>query len=319
MDTNPKVSVLIPLYNAELFIARTIESVVKQNYSNYEIIIIDDFSTDSSYQIVQQIALSNSLIKLYTNKIKGGNNARNYAFSLSSGDYIEWLDADDIILPGKFHNQVKVLESNKNIDVVYSDWIIENYSGTNLLSGEVKKCIHHNDYLYQLLDDNWQPCHSYLMRRSLAKKLDSNYNGWDPTILVGQDREYFTMATIIGKSFVYVPGTYSVYQRQIRNSVSNLAFNKMILVDHHTEMILLRFILKNEIISASRKIKYKKIIHAHIINGFYHNHKLRIHHAFSPFNIIYGRLQGRIKVLYPLIWLQLHLHYSYQKLFRKNY
>lgn len=92
------VSIIIPCFNASRWIAETIESCLQQTYSNIEIIVIDDGSTDNSLLI----------IKNYENQItyqsiphNGGNYARNLGLKLSSGEYIQFLDADDYILPKK--------------------------------------------------------------------------------------------------------------------------------------------------------------------------------------------------------------------------
>ena len=85
MNMLPLVSVLIPLYNAQQYIADTIIKIKRQTYPNIEVIIVDDHSTDESLKVAQQYA--SEQIHVYVNPLKGGNSARNYAFLQSKGEW----------------------------------------------------------------------------------------------------------------------------------------------------------------------------------------------------------------------------------------
>ena len=89
----PLVSILIPLFNAENYIEDTIAKALKQTYPNIELIIVDDHSTDNSFQLAQKYNSKN--VRIYKNPKKGGNSARNYAFEKCNGEYIKFMDADD--------------------------------------------------------------------------------------------------------------------------------------------------------------------------------------------------------------------------------
>ena len=102
--TNPLVSVIIPVYNAEKYIAEAITSVINQTWPNIEIIIIDDGSTDRSLEIAK--AFSGEKIKVYTQPNQGATVARNYGLKESRGDYIQFLDADDLLSSDKIEGQV---------------------------------------------------------------------------------------------------------------------------------------------------------------------------------------------------------------------
>lgn len=93
----PLVSIITPLYNSEKYIAETIESVLAQTYSNWEMIIVDDCSKDNSTKIVEEYQKKDRRIKLYRNEInKGVSYTRNRAIDLSQGKYIAFLDSDDL-------------------------------------------------------------------------------------------------------------------------------------------------------------------------------------------------------------------------------
>jgi glycosyltransferase involved in cell wall biosynthesis len=106
---SPLVSVVIPVFNAERFLAKTLSSVQKQTYNNIEIIIVNDGSSDSSLEIAARYALSDPRIRVDSQKNKGVASARNFGLRCSSGEYIAFLDADDLWHPTKIERQMRVL------------------------------------------------------------------------------------------------------------------------------------------------------------------------------------------------------------------
>ena len=114
-----KVSVIIPCYNHGQFIEEAINSVVNQTYENIEIICIDDGSSDNSIEIIQNILTNTSNIKLIKQENQGVIKARNAAISVSSGDYILPLDADDKIAPTYIEKAVDILDKFPEIGIVY--------------------------------------------------------------------------------------------------------------------------------------------------------------------------------------------------------
>ena len=106
------VSIIMPAYNSERFIKESIDSVILQSYSFWELIVINDNSTDNTEEIVNEYCNLDSRIKLYRNdSINGAANARNVALHLSKGKYIAFLDSDDIWLERKLELQVNILDS----------------------------------------------------------------------------------------------------------------------------------------------------------------------------------------------------------------
>lgn len=115
----PLVSVIIPVYNAEDYLAEAIESILGQTYKNTEIIIIDDKSTDNSAQIVSRFAQKDERIKFVKNKTNLGiGDNRSKGIDLAKGEYICWQDADDISLPDRIEKQVEILQTNPKVGVV---------------------------------------------------------------------------------------------------------------------------------------------------------------------------------------------------------
>jgi glycosyltransferase involved in cell wall biosynthesis len=105
----PLVSILIPAYNAETWIADTLRSAIAQTWPRKEIIVIDDGSTDQTLSVARKFESDGVLIM--TQKNQGAASARNKAFAASRGDYIQWLDADDLLAPDKVARQMELLDS----------------------------------------------------------------------------------------------------------------------------------------------------------------------------------------------------------------
>ena len=107
--SNPIVSVIIPCYNADNWIAEAIDSCLQQTYAPLEIIIIDDGSTDDSVRIIRHYAAQfPEIISYETGTNRGGCAARNRGLALSKGEYVLFLDADDFLEPETFAGQVEI-------------------------------------------------------------------------------------------------------------------------------------------------------------------------------------------------------------------
>lgn len=113
-----KISLVMPVKNGMKYIIESIDSVLEQNYQNLEIIIINDGSDDGDYTKFEK---TDSRIRVVSTKGHGVSAARNLGFKLSSGEYICFLDADDVLAPGKLLCQSRFLDLNNDFDVVYGD------------------------------------------------------------------------------------------------------------------------------------------------------------------------------------------------------
>src|SRR5258708_5132388 len=103
----PLVSILTPAYNAERWIASTIQSAIGQTWTRKEIIIVDDGSTDRTAELARQFASKE--VKVVSTPNQGAAAARNHALQLSQGDFVQWLDADDLLSPDKIERQLGAL------------------------------------------------------------------------------------------------------------------------------------------------------------------------------------------------------------------
>jgi glycosyltransferase involved in cell wall biosynthesis len=129
----PLVSVVIPLFNKEKWIEKTLLSVLNQSFTNWEVIIVDDGSTDKSVEVVENFIINNpgnwTLLK---NKNSGQCRTRNSGIAKANGEFIAFLDADDIWSKNKLLDQVKILKANNEVSLVISPYIIFSDSNKDL-------------------------------------------------------------------------------------------------------------------------------------------------------------------------------------------
>lgn len=115
----PLISVVMPAFNAERFVAQSIESILNQNFHDFEFILIDDHSLDKTFEILKKYEALDSRIKVFSNpKNLGIAGNRNYGLSLASGKYLAWQDADDISRPERLSLQYAFLEANPQVGIV---------------------------------------------------------------------------------------------------------------------------------------------------------------------------------------------------------
>jgi glycosyltransferase involved in cell wall biosynthesis len=200
------VSIVIPCYNAGRWLREAIDSCLTQTYSNLEVIVVDDGSTDDSLSIARTYG---SDIVVTTGPNRGESGARNKGFSLSHGDYIQFLDADDYLLPEKIERQVEYLETEGG-DVVYGDWQIRFHlpDGSTRL-GEIWTPGRYDDPVLAVLNGwNLIPL-GMLHRREIVERV----GGWDESLHITEDTAFLFSEIMTGADLRYQPGCFSVYRR----------------------------------------------------------------------------------------------------------
>lgn len=115
------ISVIIPSYNSQQYIAQTLDSVLAQTYRDWECIVVDDGSTDSSAEIVKKYCERDERIR-YVGQVNGGpSRARNHGLSLAGGEYVQFLDSDDVILPERFEIMLAEYDRVDSQTILYSN------------------------------------------------------------------------------------------------------------------------------------------------------------------------------------------------------
>lgn len=133
----PQVSVVMPAYNGERFIAAAIESVLQQTYPDWELLIVNDGSTDRTLAVIAPYLESQSdRIRLINQSNQGVAAARNQGLAQATGQWVAFLDQDDVLLPNKFTLQVQCFEQNPELSMVHSGWRLVNADGKPLADVE---------------------------------------------------------------------------------------------------------------------------------------------------------------------------------------
>lgn len=128
---NPKVSVIIPLYNKENYILDCLRSLESQDFSNWECLIVDDGSVDASIKIVESfIAGSEKSWRILTKSNGGASSARNVGIRAAEGEFIALLDADDVWLPTKLSKQLSFFEKNQDVHLLLTNYVIFSQNGS---------------------------------------------------------------------------------------------------------------------------------------------------------------------------------------------
>ncbi len=127
----PFVTVIMPAYNSENTIDEAIESVLRQSFKNFELIIVNDYSTDQTLNLIEKWASKDKRIKYYNNiKNSGVSYSRNFAISKALGEWIAFLDSDDIWKSNKLEKQIKVSVENPEAVLIYTSSSFIKHDGT---------------------------------------------------------------------------------------------------------------------------------------------------------------------------------------------
>lgn len=121
MENNKRmISIVMPVYNSEKYISQAIDSVCNQSYGNWELLIVNDGSTDQTPKIINDYAKKDSRIKVFHRKNEGVSMARNFALGQICGDYVTFIDSDDVYHLERLERMMQVFEQNPNCDIVFS-------------------------------------------------------------------------------------------------------------------------------------------------------------------------------------------------------
>lgn len=205
MSPGPLVSVIIPCYNYGRFLADALESILAQTYPHWECIVMDDGSTDNTGDIAKQYAQKDSRIKYIYQNNSGVSGARNRALEEANGEYVQLLDADDMLEASKLELQVAFFAGHPDVDLIYSSIIFFKEADRNtrsqpkLLLGKKPVSGSGESLLTHLLDDN-----IFLPGCTLAwKRLYDDVGLFKKGIEGIEDWDYFYRAASLQKVFYH--------------------------------------------------------------------------------------------------------------------
>jgi glycosyltransferase involved in cell wall biosynthesis len=214
---HPLVSIIIPCFNGERYLAQTLESVLWQTSTRWECILVDDGSTDGSKKIFEKYQTSDARFRYLYQTNSGAAAARNNGIRTAQGTYVQLLDADDILMPQKLEISVAQFRKGPAIDVVYTDYVIyDRYRGFwHSISGKIPE----DDVFRALLFENnitfAALLHAFLFKREIISRhmFNTELNCY------GEDVECWIRMAADGVSFSYVDSKMIIY-RMSENSLS---------------------------------------------------------------------------------------------------
>jgi glycosyltransferase involved in cell wall biosynthesis len=200
MKNQPLVSIITPCFNSELYIAETLESVISQDYQNWECIVVDDGSTDNSASIVKEIIAKEARIKYIHQQNSGASTARNKGILKSQGKYILPLDSDDLIHSTYLSKAVEIFEASPTTKIVYCDV---------KLFGDKNKDLIHKDYSFENLI-----IQNMLIVSSMYRREDYNKTaGYDPKMFSSEDWEFWISLLKDGGEVYKIPEQLLYYRK----------------------------------------------------------------------------------------------------------
>ncbi|GAA4084412.1 glycosyltransferase family 2 protein [Mucilaginibacter panaciglaebae] len=215
----PLVSVIIPTYNSEKYLAEAITSALSQSYHNIEVIVVDDGSTDNSLTIAK--SFESKKVKVFSQQNKGAGCARNKGLSQATGNYIQYLDSDDRLSPDKIAMQLAVLEKNEGKIAVCSTIHFNGDSLTpaNIPSPYEDSFLYDDDDPVHFLTDllggyrehgSMIAIHAWLIPKEIIDKAGP----WNEELTIDDDGEYFCRIILGSKGILKTPGIsyYRKYQ-----------------------------------------------------------------------------------------------------------
>ena len=219
------VSIIIPTYNRGNLISETLDSILNQTYQNWECIIVDDRSTDNTKNVIKSYCLRDNRFRFYErpkNRQKGACACRNYGFELSRGEFLQWLDSDDLISLNKIEVQVKVLKNKKSNDIVYSKWSY--FSDRSNLNSDVKNPSFYKNYkdgfsLMQSMGyfETFIASHCFLINRKIIDKVGL----WNEQLSINQDGDFFNRILLICNKVYFSENVIAYYRKNVNTSISS--------------------------------------------------------------------------------------------------
>lgn len=203
--SEPLVSIIIPAYNAAAYLPDSLRCVLGQTHPHVEAIVVDDGSTDGTAALLAEWAGRELRVRAVHQANQGLPSARNSGLRVARGEYIAFLDADDVIDPEKVARQLEHLQAHPDLDLVYSDYQMADERLRPLESRTigVKRQPLRDVYAYT----NLFPVMAALLRRSLVERVGD----FDPALRACEDWDYWVRCAAVGR-FGYLPGVTSTYR-----------------------------------------------------------------------------------------------------------
>ena len=214
----PRVSVIIPTYNCARLLGNCLDSVLKQTYSDFEIIVVDDGSIDGTQEVVANYG---KMIRYLYQSNQGVAAARNFGLSVATGEFIAYLDADDMWYPFKLEKQIVILESDKRVGLIHSDIDVINENGQVIHRGFNRKTGRKVPQGY-CLSQLFQECHIQTLTVLIRREYVSRVGNFDERLNGTEDYLQWVLVAMEGACLGYVDEPLAMY-RWTDGSISSVS------------------------------------------------------------------------------------------------
>ncbi|AFZ07274.1 glycosyl transferase family 2 [Oscillatoria nigro-viridis PCC 7112] len=238
----PKVSVIIPVYNGDRYIVQAVESALSQTFTNLEIIVVDDGSTDRTQQVLQPYF---DRIRYIYQENQGVGVARNSACQLAQGEFLAFLDADDYFLPSKLEKQVACFDADPTLDMVQTGWVIVDETGREISAVKPWQQASQLDLESFILYKCVRPS-AMIMRRKWWEKL----GGFDSQFPLAEDLDFTLRLALKGCKAVWLEETLTCYRQHNSNLMSS-GFRLM----KNIEIVMKQFFARPDLPQSIRQLK----------------------------------------------------------------
>lgn len=209
MISAPLTSIIIPALNAAPWIGETITSCLNQTWTNLEIIVVDNGSTDGTLEVAR--SFKSKAVRIYECGIRNASAARNLGTARSSGDYIQYLDADDILSPSKIADQIERLEQGEPGSIASGPWA--RFEKLPLKGEMVPEAVWRDLSPQEFLILSWcgggmMPNFGWLTPRRIIESAGP----WDESLTLDDDGEFFTRVVLQSSAILFCPNAMGYYR-----------------------------------------------------------------------------------------------------------
>ena len=248
LSRKPKVSIIIPTFNERQYVVSAIESILNQTYYDYEIIVIDDGSTDSTDKA---LAPYKSKIRYFQQDNQGVAVSRNQGIAMAQGDLIAFLDADDLFLPHKLAMQVDYFDRDPDLGMTISGWRVVDAQGKEISDVEPWKYAPQLNLATAVLYKPARPSATIIRRKWCAKA-----NGFDASLSSGEDLDLLLRLMLLDCPTKWMPEVLVCY----RQHGGSLMSQGMTLIEN-TATVMERFFARADLPAAIRQLEAKEKYH----------------------------------------------------------
>jgi glycosyltransferase involved in cell wall biosynthesis len=280
----PRVSICIPVFNASPFIKETLDSLIKQSWKNIEIIAVDDSSTDNSFEILQEYKLKEPRLKVIQQSNKGAAAARNLAYKNSTGEFIKFFDADDLLNSDAIEKQVELLLKNPGC-IISAQWgrFYDNDVRTFKPSPE---SVWQNMNGVDWIVESWRKGESmtqpgiFLLPRTLIDQIGL----WDENLSLVDDLEFYTKMILNSKKVIFCDASVLYYRSGISNNLSGRKSEKAFQSALSSVEMGCTYLLEKENTQRTRRAA------ATMLQGIVYN-------TYPDYPVVYKKAQNKVKEL----------------------